>query len=204
MICKIADESLPRFESWTCHLFAQVRPVRRSGPADVRSGVCTAGAAALTRYPACHHQQDAGDQPGCKDAPPGLPLPEGGSREDQEALPDTCQSLPAPALDHLLIPREAGWLPRSSAWLPFRWSEIRMAWTAAEPPDASETASLTPSPSRHRRQPLGKARERCLGVVAESSILSAGPSLQFDQFVCSPMRREARPAVAHQIGRFNC
>jgi hypothetical protein len=51
-----------------------------------------------------------------------------------------------------------------------------MAWTAAEPPDAAETASLTSSPSRHRKRPLGKARERCLRVVAESSILSAGPS----------------------------
>ena len=30
-VCKIADDSLPRFESWTCHLFAQVRLVRRPG-----------------------------------------------------------------------------------------------------------------------------------------------------------------------------
>jgi hypothetical protein len=103
MNCKIADESLPRFESWTCHLFAQVRPVRGPGPADVRERCPHRGQPALTRYPACHHQQDAGDQPGCKDAPPGLPLPEAGSREDQEAVPDTCQNLPAPALDHRLI-----------------------------------------------------------------------------------------------------
>ena len=34
-VCKIADDSLPRFESWTCHPFARVRPVRRPGPADV-------------------------------------------------------------------------------------------------------------------------------------------------------------------------
>jgi hypothetical protein len=59
-----------------------------------------------------------------------------------------------------------------------------MEWTAAEPPDASETASLTSSPSRHRKRHLGRAQERCLGVVTESSILSADPSIQFDQFVC--------------------
>ena len=35
-VCKIADDSLPRFESWTCHPQAQVRPGARARPGGMR------------------------------------------------------------------------------------------------------------------------------------------------------------------------
>jgi hypothetical protein len=45
-VCKIADDSFPRFESWTCHQKPQVKPGARTGPGDVGGAVQdTAGAA---------------------------------------------------------------------------------------------------------------------------------------------------------------
>jgi hypothetical protein len=59
MVCKIADDSLPRFESWTCHQKPQVKPGARTGPRDVGVAVPnTAGAACADAKPPCRQQQD--------------------------------------------------------------------------------------------------------------------------------------------------
>jgi hypothetical protein len=73
---------------------AETRPGRRRGAVSAPPAQ-----PAPIRNPACHHQQDAGDQPGCKDTPAGLPPPERGSREDQEPVPNTYQrNLPVSGL----------------------------------------------------------------------------------------------------------
>jgi hypothetical protein len=58
-VCKIADDSLPRFESCTCHQKLQVKPgaVNR---AQQRGGAVpgTADAACATKKPPCRQQQD--------------------------------------------------------------------------------------------------------------------------------------------------
>jgi hypothetical protein len=78
MICQIADDSLPRFESWTCHPFARSGPVREPGPATRGSGAEYRRCSLCRRKarPAASSKTRA-DQPGCENTRPGLPLSRG-------------------------------------------------------------------------------------------------------------------------------
>jgi hypothetical protein len=58
-ICKIVDDSLPRFESWTCHQKPQVKLGARTGALRSRGAVPgTADAACADEKPPCRQQQD--------------------------------------------------------------------------------------------------------------------------------------------------
>src|SRR5215471_2455512 len=84
MVCKIADDSLPRFESWTCHQKPQVKPSARTAPRR-RAGAepNTADAAcANENRPVAASSKIPGDQPGCENNQSGPLLPrDGESRE---------------------------------------------------------------------------------------------------------------------------
>jgi len=136
--CKIADDSLPRFESWTCHPFAQVSAVRRPSPADAESGFAGPAEPVLIHHPACRRQQDTGDQPGCNDTPPGPPLPEGRkprrSGSCAKYVPKNSPLLRLPRARHASSdsPRVPGQRSPSHAYLPLTVIMSRRFGRAAE------------------------------------------------------------------------
>jgi hypothetical protein len=77
-VCKIAGDSLPGFESWTCHQNPQVKPGARTGPSDggERCRTPPMQPARTQNRPAASSKKP-GDQPGCENTPPGLPPPRG-------------------------------------------------------------------------------------------------------------------------------
>jgi hypothetical protein len=89
-LCKIADDSLPRFESWTCHPFSQVGPgENRVRPREgaLPNTVRAAYAYAKTALPPAGRHPVIG-----RDArTPGLACrrPEGGELQEQVAVPNT-------------------------------------------------------------------------------------------------------------------
>jgi hypothetical protein len=88
-VCKIADDSLPRFESWTCHQKPQVKPGVRTGPGDVGERCRTPPVQpARTQNRPAASSKKTGDQPGCQNTPHGAVC---------RALSFSCTSVALPA-----------------------------------------------------------------------------------------------------------
>jgi hypothetical protein len=90
-VCKTADDSLPRFEPWTCHQKPQVKPGARTGASDAGERCRTPPARpARAQSPACRHALTSQD---ARTLGRACRCQEGGEPQDQVAVPNTCQRI---------------------------------------------------------------------------------------------------------------